>query len=188
MPRHCNLLLSDHLVRYIIWIYYVFDIFMFLISPKCSRNIWVPKIISSCLQNGHVGVVSQLSRSWFLQLLKEGIELKDFFFFFFWPCSTACGILVPNQGSNPCPLQWKPRVLTTGPTGKSLNSKIFIISYNLKCLWFLCELQLFPFLKTRTDLLFLDSSLFDLAFRLGVWDRHVHTAIFKIDNQQGPTV
>ena len=24
--------------------------------------------------------------------------------------------------------------------------------------------------------------------RLGVWDGHVHTAIFKIDNQQGPTV
>ena len=23
---------------------------------------------------------------------------------------------------------------------------------------------------------------------LGVWDRHVHTAIHKIDNQQGPTV
>ena len=23
---------------------------------------------------------------------------------------------------------------------------------------------------------------------LGVWDWHVHTAIFKIDNQQGPTV
>ena len=22
----------------------------------------------------------------------------------------------------------------------------------------------------------------------GVWDGHVHTAIFKIDNQQGPTV
>ena len=24
--------------------------------------------------------------------------------------------------------------------------------------------------------------------RLGVWDGHVHTATFKIDNQQGPTV
>ena len=24
--------------------------------------------------------------------------------------------------------------------------------------------------------------------RLGIWDWHVHTAIFKIDNQQGPTV
>ena len=24
--------------------------------------------------------------------------------------------------------------------------------------------------------------------RLGVWDGHVHSVIFKIDNQQGPTV
>ena len=24
--------------------------------------------------------------------------------------------------------------------------------------------------------------------RLGIWDGHVHTAIFKMDNQQGPTV
>ena len=24
--------------------------------------------------------------------------------------------------------------------------------------------------------------------RLGVWDRHVYNAIFKIDNQRGPTV
>ena len=23
---------------------------------------------------------------------------------------------------------------------------------------------------------------------LGVWDQHVHTALFKMDNQQGPTV
>ena len=22
----------------------------------------------------------------------------------------------------------------------------------------------------------------------GVWDRHVHTTVFKMDNQQGPTV
>ena len=29
--------------------------------------------------------------------------------------STACGILVPNQGLNPCARQWKCRVLTTGP-------------------------------------------------------------------------
>ena len=24
--------------------------------------------------------------------------------------------------------------------------------------------------------------------RLGVWDGHVHTAVFKMDNQPGPTV
>ena len=29
------------------------------------------------------------------------------------------GSQFPHQGSNPCPLQWKRRVLTTGPPGKS---------------------------------------------------------------------
>ena len=31
---------------------------------------------------------------------------------------TACRIFVPNQGSNPYPLQWKRGALTTGPPGK----------------------------------------------------------------------
>ena len=26
------------------------------------------------------------------------------------------------------------------------------------------------------------------GYRLGSWDRHIHTAIFKNDHQQGPTV
>ena len=37
----------------------------------------------------------------------------------FWPCSAACGILVPNQGLSLCLLQWKHGVLTTGPPGAS---------------------------------------------------------------------
>ena len=39
------------------------------------------------------------------------------FFFFFWLHRAACRILVPRPGSNPCPLQWKRGVLTTGPPG-----------------------------------------------------------------------
>lgn len=34
-------------------------------------------------------------------------------------CRAACSVLVPNQGSNSCPLQWKRRVLTTDPPGDS---------------------------------------------------------------------
>ena len=41
------------------------------------------------------------------------------FFFFFWLHHAACRNF-PNQGSNPHPLQWKHRVLTTAPPGKSL--------------------------------------------------------------------
>ena len=50
------------------------------------------------------------------------------FSFFFLP---HAGSQFPNQGSNPCPLQWKFRVLTTGPPGNSqdlclFNSKFFL--------------------------------------------------------------
>ena len=52
------------------------------------------------------------------------ISLKTFHlffstFFFFGLRFMACGILVPHQGSNPHPLHWKHRALTTGPPGKS---------------------------------------------------------------------
>ena len=32
----------------------------------------------------------------------------------------------PNQGSNPCPLQWEHGVLTTGPPGKSLACTFYL--------------------------------------------------------------
>ena len=31
----------------------------------------------------------------------------------------ACGTYFPDQGSNPCPVDWELRVLATGPAGKS---------------------------------------------------------------------
>ena len=42
-----------------------------------------------------------------------------FISFIFWPCQVTCEILVPYQGSNPCPLKWQYGVLTTGPPGKT---------------------------------------------------------------------
>ena len=43
------------------------------------------------------------------------------FFFFFGHAMrpVGCRILVPQQGSKPCPLHWELRVLTTGPPGKA---------------------------------------------------------------------
>ena len=40
---------------------------------------------------------------------------------FIYFLATARGILIPQPGIEPCPLQWKRRVLTTGPLGKSLS-------------------------------------------------------------------
>ena len=47
--------------------------------------------------------------------------------YFFWPCHTACGILVPQPWIEPGPRQWKHRVLTTGPPGNSPIHLIFLM-------------------------------------------------------------
>ena len=47
----------------------------------------------------------------------QNLVLSLFFFLAAW----HVGSYFPNQGSNPCPLQWKYGVLTTGPPGKSLS-------------------------------------------------------------------
>ena len=39
-------------------------------------------------------------------------------FLFFFPHCVTCGILVPDQGLNPCLLHWEYRDLPTGPPGK----------------------------------------------------------------------
>ena len=48
-----------------------------------------------------------------------GLTSYIFLFVFFLFCHTAqlAGSYFPDQGSNPCLLQWKCRVLTTGPPG-----------------------------------------------------------------------
>ena len=48
------------------------------------------------------------------------VHFIPFFLFFFWCQGVEFGILGPQPGSNPCPLQWKHIILTTGPPGKSL--------------------------------------------------------------------
>ena len=42
-----------------------------------------------------------------------------FLIFILWQHYLACGILVPDQGSNLCPLHWKHGVLITGPSGRT---------------------------------------------------------------------
>ena len=60
----------------------------------------------------------------------------------FLACCTACGILDPNQGSKPCTLQWKHRVLTTGRSvskkKKKKRKKKFCLSISQ------CILMCFP--------------------------------------------
>ena len=71
----------------------------------------------------------------------------------------ACRILVPDQGSNSCPLQWGHRMLATGSPGKSLHSyvKFLILPFKTRILyliipwvWFFCVYVFFPPACTRS--------------------------------------
>ena len=59
-----------------------------------------------------------------LTLKKGGVKITIYdniiFTLFFFFCHMACGILVPDQGLNSCPLQWKCKLLATGSPGNSI--------------------------------------------------------------------
>ena len=63
---------------------------------------------------------------------QKGLFHSLWFFFFFF-LATPCGLcdLIPlNQGLNPCPQQWKPGALTTGPSWNSPEGRFYgIFSY-----------------------------------------------------------
>lgn len=63
------------------------------------------------------GLIEDPSQSLLLRFLGSH-GFSPFFFFFFWLCFVARGILVPNQELNPHPLQCKCGVLTPGPPEK----------------------------------------------------------------------
>ena len=73
------------------------------------------------------GVVSKKSlpypkSSRFLPMLSPRSFIFIYFYFLFFVHTTQhAGSQFSGQGSNQCPLQWKCRVLTAGPRGKSLD-------------------------------------------------------------------
>ena len=86
-----------------------------------------------------------------------------FLIFFFIFLTTSCDMwnLFPSQGSNPWPLQWKHRVLTTGPPGrahilliKSLKMSLNTILYMafFRCIVKYSFLPVFKMKKTKISL------------------------------------
>ena len=63
-----------------------------------------------------------------INTIRKSSELFFFFFFLFLATWLAGSYQqFPKKGSNPCPLQWKCRVLTTGPPGKAQFESFKII-------------------------------------------------------------
>ena len=56
--------------------------------------------------------------------------------FIFWLCHAACGVSVPQPGTEPGPLQWQYQILTTRPPGNSSPTPSFLIlSKNFTAKW-----------------------------------------------------
>jgi len=81
----------------------------------------------------------------------NGILLCTLFCNFFWPHCAACSISVPWSRIEPRPWQWKPRILTTRPTGNSLQL-VFNLMYHGDSSVLLHIIILFFFLRDNPHL------------------------------------
>ena len=70
-----------------------------------------------------------MSEKFFRKCFKSTCVCEGFVAFFFLPCSTGCSLLVPDQGWNPWPLQWKHGVLTLDYQGSPCE--VLIIYLNI---------------------------------------------------------
>lgn len=97
-------------------------------------------IYSIFLLNIFLKIVSEINVSFllFLYFLKSQsiIDWKFYFLFiYFWPHSSACGILVLWLGTEPRSQQWNRQVVTAGLPGNSQDwkfLKLSFITHNLK--------------------------------------------------------
>ena len=74
------------------------------------------------------------------------LEFILIYFLIFWPHHMACGSLVPNQGSNLCPLHWKHEDLTHW-TAREVQAKAF----ELDVVPFIYFCFCFPYLRRHNQ-------------------------------------
>ena len=105
------------------------------IASRLKANGLFLKFFKTWKSTESLGILSVIGSLWVLWI----ICFKIFILFCFRPCHTAYGILVPDQGSNPCALRWKHGVLTTGLPGKSQDNTFLKPHHLGNCLavqWF----------------------------------------------------
>ena len=89
-------------------------------GPKPVSYEWrrtIRCVVASCFLPNTQPCFSAQSYRWLLFFVYSFNSFVPYFFFLLWLSHVACGL--HDQGSNPCPLHWKPGLLTTGPPGKS---------------------------------------------------------------------
>ena len=96
---------------------------LFLMGKILLTQVQVRCHLILKLLDSAIGTACFLAPSSFVSLppfLEIYLSLCFFVCLFFGCAMRYAGSQFPVQGSNPRPLQWKHRVLTTGPPGKSL--------------------------------------------------------------------
>ena len=84
-------------------------------GSKDNSHLRTLQALSHCLSQPpcEAGIIRRLL------LAQEEAKVGGNRNFFFGGAKARVGFYSPDQGSNLCPLYWKHRVLTTGPSGKS---------------------------------------------------------------------
>ena len=106
-------------LHYLYWIRLQVHRFFLLTTQICRNPQWIfhfgycTRIFISRIFIWFFYIISLYWYSLSDETLSSSLLLRFFLSFFFWPCHTACGILVPGPGIEPRPWQWKSWVLGT---------------------------------------------------------------------------
>ena len=73
-----------------------------------------------CLGQNQPTLILNRERVWLV--IVNFLVLESFVLFYSGHAMQHAGSQFPDQGLNPCPLQWKRKALTAGPPGKPLES------------------------------------------------------------------
>lgn len=112
--------------------------FSYLCHMLCLTFLWSARLFfQSSYTNFTFPPAVRENSNFFLYTCQQYLlflkKMWSFFNFIFWPCHTACGILVPRPGMEPMPTSLK--VLTTEPPGKPLLSVYYSCPSGFK--WYL---------------------------------------------------
>ena len=96
--------------------------FLGYMAILCSTFLGAAKLITK-IQTYFLFLQKYMRESRFLHILTNTLSFLSLFFHIRW----HIGSYFPDQGSNPCSLQWKHNILTTGQPGKALSPISLIV-------------------------------------------------------------
>ena len=96
--------------------------FLGYMAVLCSTFLGAAKLITT-IETCFISLQKRMRESRFPHILTNTLSLLSLFFRIRW----HRGSYFPDQGLNPCSLQWKRNILTTGEPGKALSPISLIV-------------------------------------------------------------